>query len=641
MTVRKTTSHETNAVRRLSQKQHAFWVTTLLFVGMFGLGPGQAYAETTVDSKSMNERHEVCGGWVPLVKQQVDQGLNTASVKTPPAAISSNITVWVAKKIITMDGQIPYATHVAVKDGKIYETGDWETVSGRIKDQPYTVENRFADKIIMPGFIEAHMHALPAGLLWLNTYVGSFDRVNPDGSPGKGAKTFQGVLNKLKTVAEQQKDKKWIVAWGYDPSTFENRKLTVGDLDPITGDKPTMVIDASMHIVYVNSAALKEAGIDSSTDMEGVYKDKKGQPTGELAEMKALGKIMAKLPKVTNEVMSKAYQLTGRLANRVGLTTMTDLAFGMIPGSYEATVATVSAPDFPVRLSLFPLIDLVASSAIQQKGGAGFIRQIMDKNGERLRVAGVKFIVDGSPQGRTALLNWPYYYDGSPNGLPNIQPRVMLEELISLFKAKVPAAIHVNGDASLQEAIQAVGDALAKQPWPDHRTIFEHAPLTSDEQIVAIMNLNASANFFINHVYYYGDEWYTGIIGPSRAKTISPLRSAVRRGMRFSVHSDNPVTPVNPLFAVWIAVNRKTSGGRLLGAEERIDVEDALRAVTIDAAWVLGEDHLKGSISNGKFADFVVLSEDPLSVESDRIREIEVLATVLGGRLHEVPAEEE
>jgi len=193
----------------------------------------------------------------------------------------------------------------------------------------------------------------------------------------------------------------------------------------------------------------------------------------------------------------------------------------------------------------------------------------------------------------------------------------------------------------LQETIQAVGDALAKQPWPDHRTIFEHAPLTSDEQMVAIMNLNASANFFINHVYYYGDEWYTGIIGPSRAKTISPLRSAVRRGMRFSVHSDNPVTPVNPLFAVWIAVNRRTSGGRLLGAEERIDVEDALRAVTIDAAWVLGEDHLKGSISNGKFADFVVLSEDPLSVEADRIREIEVLATVLGGRLHEVPAPEE
>jgi predicted amidohydrolase YtcJ len=119
----------------------------------------------------------------------------------------------------------------------------------------------------------------------------------------------------------------------------------------------------------------------------------------------------------------------------------------------------------------------------------------------------------------------------------------------------------------LQEAIQAVGNALAKQPWPDHRTIFEHAPLTNDELMIAIMNLKTSANFFINHVYYYGDELHTGIIGPSRAKTISPLSSAVRRGMRFSIHPDNPVTPVNPLFAVWIAVNRKTSGGHFSGKE--------------------------------------------------------------------------
>jgi predicted amidohydrolase YtcJ len=550
----------------------------------------------------------------------------------PPQADSSarKITIYTAKTIVTLDPGTPSAQAVAVMNGKILGVGTLNEVRGWITDEEFEIDRRFQGAVIVPGFIEAHMHPQFTGVLWQGVYVGRFDRTSPDGTPIKGLETKEAVIERLRNAAAKvPADGRWLVAWGYQPEFYGNSPLTRADLDPISNGHPFFIENLSMHIYYVNGKAFDAAGITDDTDIAGIVK----KPTGEIQEIEAALAFVAKLPPVDAETLLKATWDAAKLAHRVGVTTFADLNFGALPGGYKAYQAAAADPDFPLRTVLNPLIQIFQKGEIAEKGGLDYLAELHKHDTDRLSFGGVKFVVDGSIQGYTGLLGWPNYYKTFANGVANISQGDLSKWVLEVHKCGFQAVIHTNADQATEMALVALDAAQRQYPRLATRHRLEHDQLVTQDQLVKMKQLGVATNLFTNHIYFWGDLYYSTFVGPDRARRIDPAGSAQRMGIPYSLHSDASVTPVDPLFAMWTATARKTMSGRVLGEGERISVPQALHAVTLGAAYLLGQDDKKGSITAGKLADFTVLDRNPLQVTSpDGLKTIKVLGTVMGGK---------
>jgi predicted amidohydrolase YtcJ len=574
------------------------------------------------------------GAHIELAREP--RGVDTPVPATsPPAAVSSaqKITIYTAKTIVTLDPGTPSGAAVAVMGGRILAVGTLDEVRGRVTNQEFEIDRRFQDGVIVPGFIEAHMHPQITGVLWQGVYVGRFDRTAPDGTPNKGLETKQAVIERLQSaVAKLPADGRWLIAWGYQPEFYGNSPLTRADLDPISNGHPIFIENLSMHIYYANSKAFGLAGIADTTDIKGIVK-KDGKPTGEIQEIEAALAFVAKLPPLDSNLLIKATWDASRLAQRVGVTTFADLSFGSIPGGYKAYQAVAADPDFPIRIVINPIIQVFQTGEIAQKGGLDYLAELHKSDTERLSFGGVKFVVDGSLQGYTGLLQWPDYYKTFTNGVANISQQDLNKGVLEVHRRGLQAVIHTNGDEATEMALTALAAAERQYPQLASRHRLEHDQLVTQAQRVRMKQLGVATNLFTNHIYFWGDLHYSTFLGPDRARDMDPAGSVQRMGIPFSLHSDASVTPVDPLFSMWTATARKTMSGRVLGEEERISVLQALHAVTLGAAYLLGQDDKKGSITVGKLADFAVLDRDPLVVLSpDELRNIKVLGTVMGGK---------
>jgi hypothetical protein len=255
---------------------------------------------------------------------------------------------------------------------------------------------------------------------------------------------------------------------------------------------------------------------------------------------------------------------------------------------------------------------------------------------DRLKIGPAKIIVDGSIQGYTGWLSKPYYVpfkqDSSYRGYPVTAPETLNHLVLEAHKAGCQIAAHGNGDAAIDSILNAYQLAQGKYPRSDTRHRIEHCQMAREDQLDRMAELGVSPSFFVSHTFYWGDRHKNIFLGPDRAKRISPLKSALKRGLKFSLHSDCPVTPVSPLFCVFAAVNRLTRSGEVLGPEFRLTAEEALCAATIDAAWQTFDEKVKGSIEVGKLADFTILAENPLAVSPERIKDIKVAEVIIGGQ---------
>jgi predicted amidohydrolase YtcJ len=280
-----------------------------------------------------------------------------------------------------------------------------------------------------------------------------------------------------------------------------------------------------------------------------------------------------------------------------------------------------------------PIIQVFQTGEIAQKGGLDYLAELHKSDTDRLSFGGVKFVVDGSLQGYTGLLQWPNYYKTFANGVANISQEDLNKGVLEVHRRGLQAVIHANGDEATEMALTALAAAGRQYPQLAARHRLEHNQMVTQAQLVRMKQLGVATNLFTNHIYFWGDLHYSTFLGPDRARDMDPAGSAQRMGIPFSLHSDASVTPVDPLFSMWTATARKTMSGRVLGEEERISVLQALHAVTLGAAYLLGQDDKKGSITVGKLADFAVLDRDPLTVLSpDELRNIKVLGTVMGGK---------
>ena len=534
-------------------------------------------------------------------------------------------TVYRARKIITLDRDRPVATHVAVRDGLILAVGDADCAAPWGE---YRTDERYRDAVLMPGFVEGHAHMM-TGAMWNYAYSGYQDRIDPDGRKWEGLTDIAGVMAGLKRALAELPADKPLIAWGFDPIFLRTERLNRRHLDQVSMDRPVVVMHSNFHLMTVNSAALAVAGYNRETNAVGVARFDDGEPNGELQEMAAMFPVMRRLGIDFRSMARTEFAMRNfaKTAMRVGVTTSTDL-FSELPEEDIATLVRVTnAEDFQLRI--VPALNGITEPAEKV---AQRVRELRKHSTDKLRLGAVKLMADGSIQGYTGRLKWPGYVTGHPNGIWNTPPDRLKEQIVHLHREGMQMHIHVNGDEASEAALDALEEAQARHPRFDHRHTLQHCQMADDAQFRRMAALGVCVNLFANHIWFFGDQHYELTIGPDRAMRLDACGSALRHGVPLAIHSDAPVTPMGPLHVAWCAVNRLTPSGRVLGENQKISVEAALRAITLGAAFTLKLDGEIGSIETGKKADFAVLGEDPFAVAPVELEDLPVLGTVMGGR---------
>lgn len=548
-----------------------------------------------------------------------------ASTKACGGPSVTSTIIYSARKIITMDPRRPVASHLAVRDGRILAVGDLETVSSW---GPAVVDDRFADKVLMPGLVEGHGHMMTGGI-WRYAYVGHIDRTSPDGRRWPAVRDNDAVVARLREAAAAMPAGEPLLGWGLDPLFLKGARLSRRELDAVSTERPVAILHSNGHLMTVNSAALGLVGYDRDTRVTGVAMGEDGLPSGELQEFAAMTPVMRRLGFNMDAISngSAAVLAYAETARRAGVTTLADLGRTLSPADVEGLLAITGGDGFPVRLA--PTLIAHYKPAAELIADALAFRALST---DKLRLGAVKIVVDGSIQGFTARLKWPGYYRGEDHGIWNVAPDTLNSLIDALNAAGLHIHVHVNGDEASEAALDAFERALASHPRPDHRHTLQHCQLADTAQYLRMKALGLCVNLFANHLYYFGDKHYETTVGPNRAERMNACGTASALGVPLAIHSDTPITPLGPLFTAWCAVNRITESGRVLGEAERIDVETALRAITLGAAYTMKLDHEIGSLTVGKWADLAVLADDPLAVAPEALKDVEVVGTVLAGR---------
>ena len=524
----------------------------------------------------------------------------------------------VTGSLITLDDAAPRAEAMAIANGRILAVGsraDVDSFAG-----PTTKKLDHATGAVLPGLVEPHLHLISSALV--------FDGV--DCSPYTN-KTLDAVLAALKTAVTQAPPGQTVVGQLYDPSLLPGQPdLTAELLDTISAAVPIVVMNASQHFFYVNSAAYAAVGVTAETPNPpgGDYGARNGKLTGIVAEAAAMIPFMKVLPSLTPEVIAKAIAGIAAMAAKQGVTYVHEAATGAIAGVKEVDLlhGVFAQTGFPVRGSLS-----LWGESLEAFTAAGIVAGAGD---DRLRSQTIKWVSDGSNQGYTGYMR-ENYVGRDTRGVANFTPEQLAANFAKTVAAQWPIMCHANGDAAL-DMVMAAFAATAKLPGWDagKRHRIEHCSLLHDEHIAAMASLGVSPSFLMNHVRLWGRVMRDEILGPERADLLDRYASVTKAGIRGSFHCDFSVSPIGPLnYIATAAARTMADGGEVLNAAERVSVEQALRGSTIDAAWMCHADGLVGSLAAGKAADFVVLGDDPLAHESDpdAVRDIAVLATYCEG----------
>jgi len=532
------------------------------------------------------------------------------NVKEADLIISSN-------KVILMTGnEQAERLSVAVKNKKIIWIGPQKKakhIQGKHID--------FGNQAVLPGFIDAHGHA---------SYLAFATQVANIASPPVGTinniKELQAELKKFINDSNL-KPGEWVMGLGYDDSLLaEQRHPTKDDLDEVSTEHPIYLIHVSAHLGAANSLGLSLANIstetqdppggkirryENSSEPNGVFEETAAYPLQQLA-MSAYKDPIGSVKKAMN------------IYARNGITTAQDGA------SSPETISLMQAADAQGMVNL----DII-SYPIGQNGLDKNLDSINFGNYEgRLKIGGIKLILDGSPQGKTAYLTEPYYKpphseSDSYKGYPLIPQSEVSKWVKQYADLNIPIMAHANGDAAADMLIKAVKNAEIAS---DHRTIMIHAQTVREDQLDQMKELKIIPSYFSTHTFYWGDWHRDSVFGEDRAMRISPTKSTLNRNMPFTVHNDAPVVPPDMIRLLWSTTNRNTRSGKVLGKEQKISTYAALEAMTINAAYQHFEDNIKGSIEVGKLADLVVLSEDPLSIETKDLLKLKVIATYSHGK---------
>ena len=524
--------------------------------------------------------------------------------------ISSNKVILMTKK------ESAQPLSAAIKNKKIIWIGsheDAKNIQGEHVD--------FGNQAVLPGFIDAHGHA---------SYLAFATQVANIASPPVGKiNNIQDLQTELKNFIQDSglQPGEWLMGLGYDDSLLaEQRHPTKDDLDEVSTEHPIYLIHVSAHLGAANSLGLSLANINSKTqdppggkirryenslEPNGVFEETAAYPLQQLAMSAYKDPIGS---------VKKAMEIYARN----GITTAQDGASSL------ETIGLMQAADAQNMID----IDVI-SYPIGQNGLDENLNALnFGSYTGRVKVGGIKLILDGSPQGKTAYLTEPYYKpphneSKSYKGYPLIPQTEVSEWVKKYADLNIPIMAHANGDAAADMLITAIKNAEIES---DHRTIMIHAQTVREDQLDLMKELEIIPSYFSTHTFYWGDWHRDSVFGQDRAMRISPTKSTLDRDMPFTVHNDSPVVPPDMIRLLWSSTNRITRSGKILGDQQKISTYDALKAMTLNAAYQHFEDDIKGSIEVGKLADLVVLSEDPLAMPTTSLLNLKVIATYSHGK---------
>ena len=530
--------------------------------------------------------------------------------------------------IIPMTDNEASVEAVAVIDGKIIAVGASEDIIAMADSETKKIDLK--GQTMLPGFIDAHGH-----FFYMAEYAHAW--VDLNSAPVGPVKTIDDMLIALKERADNTPEGEWILGWGYDDTNIKDmRHPTKADLDSVSTKHPIFIQHISGWISSANSLALEKAGVTRDTpnpENGTIFKDDDGEPTGVIGAGQP--PVYAVVPKFTKADYVAAMKSGSDLYAAAGVTSAQE-AWGD-KNQWDMLNEALIEGTLGVRVNFWPLAQ--GGSAEKE----GFYPQIpsgdaIDEN-NMLAIGARKLTADGSIQGYSGFLSNPYHVekegeDAQFRGKPSFPYDQLEAMVIDLQKQGKQIGIHGNGDAGIDFILDALAAAQKAYPRDDSRPVVIHSQMAREDQLERMKELGAIPSFFVTHTYFWGDRHYETFMGPDRATRMSPVKSAVNNDLRFTLHNDTYVTPIDPLMSVWSAVNRQSSSGRDLGKEKQgVSVYEALKGVTSNAAYQAFEDDIKGTIEVGKLADFVILKENPLNIDPISIKDISVMATVVGDKL--------
>lgn len=518
--------------------------------------------------------------------------------------------------VLTVDDAQPTAEALAVSDGRIVAVGSRADVESLIGPDTEVVD--VGDGCVLPGLVEAHGHPLMEAIALSERMV--------DIRPVTMTSADAVVAAVRAEVARRGQQGAYLNGW--DPLLQNGLpEPTLAWLDGIAPESPLVIMHNSGHKAFFNTAAAIRAGLHGDIpDPKGARygRDADGGLDGTAEETAAVFPLLAGVVAPSDYPSMLMAECT-RL-NRAGLTTCSDMAFDPM---FRPMLDRLRG-DLTVRLRTYEISNPQMASAARPGDGDDMVRQV-----------GIKIWVDGSPWIGNIDLTFPYLDTAATRtigvvpgscGHANYSREQLLEIVGAYFPLGWPMACHVQGDAGVDTILDVYEEVLQAHPRPDHRLRLEHVGAITDEQLQRAHALGVTCSIFVDQIHYWGDVVVDGLFGPEHGNRWMPCGSAVATGMRISLHNDPPVTPEEPLRNISVAVTRTAPSGRVLGPEQRLTVDQAIRAQTLDAAWQLFADNVIGSIEVGKYGDLVVLSADPRNVPPEQIADLDVRATYLAGR---------
>jgi predicted amidohydrolase YtcJ len=534
-------------------------------------------------------------------------------------------TIFYGGDIVTMNQSKPTTEAVAVQDGKIIKLGSLAKLKAlQGKDTKLINLN---GQTLMPGLVEPHVHIIGTAFseeIFLN--LSNFEMPHD---------TLDSLVKKLTAYGNNLKDGQWITAFGVDPSRTDPfmSELTADILDKVSTTKPIFVMNQSMHIAYVNHKAMEIAGIsDSTPDPKGgkLLKDSKGRLTGVIYEVPAFYLFLNKIPLPSQEIVEQAVSKVGQTLVSKGVTTSAEISLGGYLGvdkEYALFNAMTHSGKLPVRVRGYMYSNAYPTTNNNYKPGQG---------DDTFKLIGVKIVADGSNQGLTGAMSKPYDY---PAGTTNTGTLNFTEqELYDLAKPRFDEgwqiSVHSNGDKSIGQTLNVFSKLVQKPADAKTRLRIEHFTVPTEAQIDKAEKLGVVPGFTIGHTDYWGEAFHNHLIGAERADRIDPSASLIKKGMHFAYHSDSPVSPIHPLKYASEGAARlwQVAPQKVLNPNQKVSIYNALKAITIDAAYQLKMDDKIGSIQEGKYADFAIMNQNPMKTDAYKIRDIEVNETWINGQ---------
>ncbi|EAQ41976.1 amidohydrolase [Polaribacter sp. MED152] len=531
-------------------------------------------------------------------------------------------TVYFNGKIITMEGDNPtYVEALVTRNGKIEFTGNSDQAMEKAGMGHKMINLK--GKTMLPGFIDGHSHFANFSAQAIGAQI-----LPP---PDAGAKDIPSIISILKewNTEENRALTGWIFGTGFDDSVIEEKRFpTKEDLDKVTTEHPVMIIHISNHFAVLNSKGLELLGIteDTKNPEGGIIRrmPNSQEPNGVLEELAAIPHMLKALTPKSDEALLKFMKAGQDLALYYGYTTAQE---GRAMEQHEL-LATFADKNF-WKIDIVSYIDYSFQDLMKSKWNK-------KEYENHYRIGGLKLTLDGSPQGRTAWRTKPYLlapHNAAPNylGYPAIpKDEDVLAIYENAFKNNWQILTHANGDAAMDQMIRTMSKAAKKYGNEDRRNVLIHGQYVRDDQLDSLKKLNVIASLYPLHTFYWGD-WHQEIIGGELGEKISPVKTALNKGLKVTIHSDAPVALPNLMRVVWTAVERTSRSGKVIGENERLTPYEALQAITSWSAYQHFEEDTKGSLTAGKLADLVILNENPLTVEPSKIKDIVVLETIKEG----------